>query len=71
MIEYAQKYKIGILSLEIPEEYKNKDIDNVDYSAFYINEIVPAPNQYPILSIQKDFLYGMGIHNVSDYNLFG
>lgn len=55
MAQYAERYKIGILALVVPEEYE--DIESALNSA-YVREIVPAPYDAPSIEMQKTFLEG-------------
>lgn len=67
MIAYAQKFNIGILQVMLSDEkwkLSSKDIGPDDME---IREILPAPEQKPLLTLQKRFLKDLGINDFDDY----
>lgn len=62
MIRFAQKFNIGILAIEIPDENWGKRFDESEADVW---EVVPAPYASPVQSQRIDYLKRMGITSTS------
>lgn len=67
MVSYAQKFRIGILALIVPDDMWGKPLSIEDIE---FREILPAPEQKPDLAMQKDFLFNLGIYDLNSYEQF-
>lgn len=65
---YAQKFGIGLISIEIPDEEWN---NNLNLKLEYVKEIFPAPIHNVSVIIQKKFLNNLGIIDITHIQKFG
>lgn len=65
---YAQKFGIGLIAIEIPnDEWKN----GLELKLDYVKEIFPAPVHNVSIPNQKRFLNNLGIKETTDIQKFG
>lgn len=67
MVNYAQKFKIGILAVIVPDDQWGQALSSEDV---IFREIVPAPMQETNPEIRKKFLLSLGIYDFDSYKQF-
>ena len=67
MVNYAQKFKIGILAVIVPDDQWGQALSSEDV---IFREIVPAPMQETNPDIRKKFLLSLGIYDFDSYKQF-
>lgn len=69
MIEYAEKFRIGILAIIVPDDKWDRPFDDEGYP--YIQVVAPAPYNRASFSKQQVFLSGLGIKDRNALSRYG
>lgn len=68
LLLYAQKFGIGVIAIQVPDDDWKQDME---IKLEYVKEIFPAPTHNTNVYFQKEFLDNFELFDIKDINKFG